>query len=134
QAGAKSLSRRQWRPLTERRDRRQKLLVRDFETLSRIRNPHDPQRFGAWICSRNSPFSGMSSLGPASPGIVDADGLAVYPQGMGASRRRFLAASVGAVAAPTFGRAQSRVSDLAIGQMLMLGFEGDTADAPGARR
>ena len=76
----------------------------------------------------------MSSLGPASPGIVDADGLAVYPQGMGASRRRFLAASVGAVAAPTFGRAQSRVSDLAIGQMLMLGFEGDTADAPGARR
>jgi beta-N-acetylhexosaminidase len=65
---------------------------------------------------------------------MDAGWLAVYRELMGASRRRFLAASLGAIAGPSFAGARGLVSDSAIGQMLVLGFSGDAADAPGARR
>lgn len=49
------------------------------------------------------------------------------------SRRHFLAGSAGLIGAPSVVRARETFSDAAIGQMLMLGFAGDTADAPGAR-
>ena len=49
------------------------------------------------------------------------------------SRRRFLAAPAGLISAPAIARAREVFSDAVIGQMLMLGFSGDTADAPDAR-
>lgn len=49
------------------------------------------------------------------------------------SRRRFLATTAGLISAPSVVRARETFSDPVIGQMLMLGFSGDTADAPDAR-
>jgi beta-N-acetylhexosaminidase len=53
---------------------------------------------------------------------------------MAASRRRFLAASASAVAAPRLARASDPSLDAAIGEMLMVGFAGDTPAAPQAVR
>ena len=51
---------------------------------------------------------------------------------MPVSRRHFLAATT-ALAAPWVARAHAAVSDSAIGEMLMLGFSGASADASGAQ-